>query len=229
MFQEDEKTDEKIDDDNENENGNVVRSVVSMKKRNKPLNQRNTSFFVKKMMSFKSRARVGVDDDDLSSDDSSQSSEMSSELNDDNQGDKSGSAAQYIDPPMPVIGQPVKMEVLVTRNQRAQSGLKILMEMVSKDVQDAVNEVHSIPVSEEMDRIQVSHEAMVHMAKVRTMRDIEKRVQQNVKDIQKSLNYRKSALVMMNTNYSQQQVRKIEPIYVNETRSIIQHHVSDAT
>ncbi len=222
------KADQKNDDDSVMaDDENVIHQVASMKKKSKPFNRRNSSFFMKKMMSFKSRAQIGADNDDLSSDDSSQSSVMSDDL-DGTSGDKF-SDVQYVDPPMPLIGQPVKMELLVNRNHKAHSGLKILMEMVSKDVTEAISEVASIPVCAEIDRIQVSHEATVQMAKVRTTRDIEKRVQQNVKDIQKSLNYRKSALIMMNSNYSHQQVRKIEPIYVDETRSIIQHHATDAT
>ncbi len=173
------------------------------------------------MMSFKSRVQVGADNDDLSSE-SSNNDDLDDDGEEKQDGDKTN--AQYIDPPMPMIGHPVKIELLISRNHKAESGLKTLMQMVAKDVLDAVGEVAAIPVSDEIDRIQVSHEATARMAKVRTAKDIDKRVQQSVKDIQKSLNYRKSALIMMNSNYSKQQVRKIEPIYVNETRSIIQHH-----
>jgi hypothetical protein len=216
--------DEELVNELEVEDGDhVIHQVVSMKKKPKPVPKRNTSFFMKKMMSFKSRAQIGADEDEEYS--SSSSDGSSSNSDDDEQsldGDKSG--GQYIDPPMPNIGHPVKIEMLITRNHKAQSGLKTLMEMVAKDVAESVNEVAHIPVSKDFDRVQVSAEATERMAKVRSGRDIEKRVQQSVKDIQKSLNYRKSALIMMNFNYSSQQVRKIEPIYVNETRSIIQHH-----
>lgn len=202
----------------------VIHQVMSMKKKVKPIPKRNTSFFMKKMMSFKSRAQIGADEDEDYS--SSSSSDGSGSNSDDDEqsldGDKS--SGQYIDPPMPNIGQPVKIDMLITRNHKAQSGLKTLMEMVAKDVGESVNEVAHIPVSKDFDRVQVSAEATERMAKVRSGRDIDKRVQQSVKDIQKALNYRKSALIMMNFNYSSQQVRKIEPIYVNETRSIIQHH-----
>ncbi len=210
--------------DLEEDDDRVIHQVVSMKKMTKQVNRRGSSFFMKKMMSFKSRAKVGVDSHDVSSSSDEDSDEDNNDDKSDDEGENKGALGEYVDPPMPMIGHPVKIDLLVSRNHKAESGLKILMQMVAKDVQDSVNEVSHIPVSDETDRIQVSIEAAARMARVRSAKDIDKRVQTSVKDIQKALNYRKSALIMMNSNYSKHQVRKIEPIYVNETRSIIQHH-----
>lgn len=75
-------------------------------------------------------------------------------------------------------------------------------------------------MSKHLDRIYVTEKQSEHIGRVRTTKHIENRVQKNIQHIQKSLNYRKSAIIMMNSNYSQQLVRLIEPIYVNEARTI---------
>lgn len=206
---------------------------------------RHPSFF-KKMFSMRNMDKVFVDDDD----DESQTSHLGSEnaednaqtvgaINEENESEdgdhddhevkpkkvltetvEMDSKYPYFDPPLPKIGNPIDMDKLINRNKKAEFGLQKLMEMVIRDVDESLKETRNIPVSKNFERIFVTEEQSQQMAKVRTTKDIEKRVKTNVQHIQKALNYRKSALIMMNSNYSHQLVRAIEPIYVQEARTI---------
>jgi hypothetical protein len=207
---------------------------------------KNPSFF-KKMFSMRNMDKVFADDDSL--DDGSQlggSQEGDGEHGGDsslptvheakeNEDDDEGAVVKppsekiemdspypYSDPPMPNIGRPVDMERLINRNKKAEFGLHQLMQMVTRDVDESLKTSKNIPVSSQLDRIQVSEEQSAMIGQVRTTKEIDKFVQRNFQHIQKCLNYRKSALIMMNSNYSQQLVRGIEPIYVNEARTIVQ-------
>lgn len=128
----------------------------------------------------------------------------------------------YIDPPMPEMGKHLDIELLINRNQRAHYGLYKLMEMVTIEVEASIKESLNIPVDESLDRVTVTEEHSSRIASIRTNKDIQKHVSLNIQHIQKALNFRKSGLIMMNSNYSQQLVRKIEPIYANEARTVTQ-------
>lgn len=125
------------------------------------------------------------------------------------------------DPLMPSNAKPIEMKRLINRNIQAEEGMNALMEMINQDVAIAIHNAQHIPVTKEIDRVFVTPEASAYMAKVRTQTGIEKRFKGHMTEIQKSLNYRKSAIIMMNANYSNAVVRKIEPIYVNEARTIV--------
>lgn len=212
--------------------------VVSTKEAPKPIQRRNSSFFLKKMMSMKSfKVAVGDDDDEddeENGDDHSSTSDASMEK----QAAAGGTVAKpsqkatakpakpvipYYDPPMPNLGVPVNVDALVSRNRRAESGLQMLMSMVNQDANMSIEEAGSIPVAHTIDRISVTLEAAARMSRIRTTAGINNAKIQSIKDTQKSLNYRKSGLIMMNANYSKVQVRKIEPIYVNEARTLVDH------
>ena len=206
---------------------------------------RQPSFF-KKMFSMRNMDKVFVDGDDDSQnsqegDDADENAANTGTINEDGDGEVDGedleghedtpkrvvaevvemdSKYAYIDPPLPKMGNPVDMDLLINRNKKAEYGLHKLMEMVIRDVDESLKDTKNIPVSKDFDRIIVSEEQSKHIAKVRTTKDIEKRVKTNVQHIQKALNYRKSALIMMNSNYSHHLVRLIEPIYAQEARTI---------
>jgi hypothetical protein len=130
-----------------------------------------------------------------------------------------------IDPPMPPMGANFDFEIMKTRNRRAEAGMQALMELVEKDSNIAVVDAENIPVEKHnYHRIQVTEEMSKSMSKVKNEKQINSRVLSNMREIQKALNYRKSALIMMNANYSKKLVCKIEPIVVNETRSAIEFH-----
>jgi hypothetical protein len=124
-------------------------------------------------------------------------------------------------PPLPFLGKPVKVDRLVTRNKTAELGMEALMGMVMRDANTSLFDANRIPVSKESDRVTVTAEISNYMGKVKSKKGIEKKVKDNMTTIQKSLNYRKSAIIIMNSNYSQELVRKIEPIYTKEARTII--------
>lgn len=124
-------------------------------------------------------------------------------------------------PPVMKVGQPLHVERLVNRNKHAGIGMEALMDMVDRDVREAIHHAKTVPVHPEIDRVQVTAEVSQYMAKVQSRRGVEKRFTNNMSEIQKALTYRKSSIIMMNSNYSNKLVRKIEPIYVQEARSII--------
>mmetsp|Transcript_31715 Transcript_31715/g.34664 ORF Transcript_31715/g.34664 Transcript_31715/m.34664 type:complete len:258 (-) Transcript_31715:196-969(-) len=127
--------------------------------------------------------------------------------------------AEY--PPMPDIGKRTNMDRLTTRNRTAEIGMNALMEMVNRDVDASLFDARHIPVGKDRDRVTVTQDISNYMNKVRQQKQIDKRVKHNMQDIQKTLNYRKSSIIIMNANYSSQLVRKIEPIYAQEARTIV--------
>lgn len=129
-------------------------------------------------------------------------------------------AIEEIEPPMPNIGRPVNMTRLFNRTKNATAGMEYIMEQVKDDIDDSIRKARNIPVSSEFDRVQVTKEISQRMAEIRTNKGISEHVNQNMREIQAALNYRKSGLIMMNFNYAQKIVRVVEPIYVNEARSI---------
>jgi len=160
------------------------------------------------------------DDDDTKVSANDQLDEQK-EADDDEQSESILDKKFSTDPLMPNMGKPIEMKRLINRNRHAEEGMNALMEMVNQDVSIAIYNAQHIPVSKEIDRVTVTAEASAYMAKVRTKGGIEKRLKSNMTEIQKTLNYRKSALIMMNANYSNEVVRKLEPIYVNEARTIV--------
>jgi hypothetical protein len=136
---------------------------------------------------------------------------------------------EYIDPPMPNIGKPINVDFLEKRVIKAEYALHDLMHVIMADVNLSVKGASSIPVDKALDRISVSDEQYKRIGKVRSVKDIDGAIQSNIQEIQKSLNYRKSALIIMNSNYSHKLIRKIEPIYVNEARTIMDHDIQEAS
>jgi len=135
---------------------------------------------------------------------------------------------EYIDPPMPNIGKPINIDFLEKRVIKAEYALHDLMQVIMADANLSVKGASSIPVDKALDRISVSDEQYKRIGKVRSKKDIDGAVQSNIQEIQKSLNYRKSALIIMNSNYSHKLIRKIEPIYVNEARTIMDHDIQES-
>lgn len=124
-------------------------------------------------------------------------------------------------PLMPRIGKPVNIDRLINRTKAAASGVRYLMEMMDNDVAVSIQRAKAIPVSSELDRVQVTPQISAVAAQVRSTAQVKEKVNLNMNEIQRNLNYRKSALIMMNVNYSNQRVRKIDPIYVQEARTIV--------
>lgn len=122
---------------------------------------------------------------------------------------------------MPILGKPIVMDRFINRNKMAEIGMNQLMSMVNRDVEISLYDAKHVPICPDHDRVSVTQEISDSMNRVRSQKQIDKRVQNNFTNIQKSLNYRKSSIIIMNSNYSNQTVRKIEPIYTQEARTII--------
>jgi hypothetical protein len=183
---------------------------------------RNPSFFGRFFSSKKLKVAAGDDDSDSSH---AEEEDVFQPMHDD---DKPSSYNDgIVDPPMPRLGKPINVEALKERNHRAEDGLAALMKMVNREYSASIKDAVTIPVSNELDRVQVSKAASMRMATVNSKAGIHKRVEGNMNEIQKSLNFRKSVIIIMNENYANKIVRKIEPIYVNEARSIINTDVEN--
>jgi hypothetical protein len=122
---------------------------------------------------------------------------------------------------MPIIGKPILMDRLINRNKTAEMGMNSLMEMVNRDVAISLFDAGHVPVGPEHDRVSVTMDISNYMNKIHSQKQIDKKVKSNMNNIQKALNYRKSSVIIMNSNYSNETVRKIEPIYTQEARTII--------
>jgi hypothetical protein len=126
-------------------------------------------------------------------------------------------------PPMPKLGAPVRMDLMVNRHTSAYKSMDMLMQMVQEDVQSTLQVVHRIPVGHEYDRVTVTPEISRHIALVRSSQGIQERLAKNAFSVQKALSYRHSSLIIMNSNYMNKQVRKLEPTYGDEVRTIVIH------
>jgi hypothetical protein len=124
-------------------------------------------------------------------------------------------------PTIPMIGKPIQMERLINRNRTAEVGLTTLMSMVNRDVEVSLFDSKHIPVGKDHDRVIVTPEISNYMSKIRTHKQIDRHVKSNMQNIQKALNCRKSSIIIMNSNYSNELVRKIEPIYTQEARTTV--------
>jgi hypothetical protein len=165
--------------------------------------------------SFEAIERIEDNEEDFNEDEEK-------EDHDDNHDDYRGKSRYSRDyPAMPVIGKAVKIDLLVNRTNAANDGVKYLLAMAADDVQESINKAKQIPVHFDIDRAAVTKDISNAMAKVRSARGINHSIDSRINEIQKSLNYRKSGLIMMNFNYSNKVVKKIEPIYINEARSIV--------
>lgn len=100
------------------------------------------------------------------------------------------------------------------------SGTNYLLDLVRTEVEAAIYRARDIPVSKDLDRVRVTPEISSFMQQVRSDREIRQRVKKHCLDIEKALNYRKSALIMMNHNYDDKLVRRVEPVRISEARTV---------
>lgn len=179
---------------------------------------------------FGSSKRIQPDDDDSFSDNTLNSGELTL-ITKDGQERKQGEEGDHVeetnkdffDPPMPSLGTAGDFEQMEKRNAKAELGLNTLLSLVKREAQESVQISKNIPVSKEIDRVVVTDEVAEYLDRVTTKKQIDANMKKNNQEIQKALNFRKSAIVLMNSNYSKVLVRKIEPIYINEARSIISY------
>lgn len=131
--------------------------------------------------------------------------------------------AVYLGPVMPNMGKPVNYALMVERNENVRNAMETMMTYVMRDIKQSIDTGKSIPVTKDIERITVSQDVLSHMKQIQTNTDVRNDLRKNFEDIQRTLIYRKSALEMMNSNYSDVLVRKIDKIYVNESRNITEY------
>jgi hypothetical protein len=126
-------------------------------------------------------------------------------------------------PPMPLVGQPVEFLRLRSRNEVAQETTEALLALSREEICDAQTRARNVPVQGGRDRVVVTEAISTAMAAVRSKQGLEQRLHRNTADIQRALAYRKAALTTMNSNYSDVLVRRVEPIYAHESRTVVVH------
>lgn len=133
----------------------------------------------------------------------------------------------YVDPPMPTVGLPVKFEQLHERNRYVRKALKKLLFIVNEDAVQSHFEGTKVPIQDGLERVVVTDEIMELMDLRYTKRHLKEYTLKNLNEIQKVLTFRRTAIKLMNLNYSKVLVREIEPVNLNEARSIVERRVID--
>lgn len=126
----------------------------------------------------------------------------------------------YIDPPMPTIGKPIKFNQLESRNRLVSSAVENLMVLVTRDVSEAIARAGDLPVEKVIERVVVTEPIIERMGQRKNKYSQNMFVKGNVNEIQKVLTYRKTVIEMMNANYSKKLIRDIEPIAISEARRL---------
>lgn len=128
---------------------------------------------------------------------------------------------EYIEPPMPTLGRPVDFDLMESRTRNVKKTLRMMMKVVNADVEAVHKESTEIPVSHEIERVQVTDEIRDRIALRRSKKADKLFVAKNLENIQRCLALRRSALNMMNHNYMSATVRQLEPVQTDEARTIM--------
>ena len=205
---------------------NSFRSMDSSKRPSFAKLDRGASF-VRGLFSGSTK-KVGVldvDDKDDEENKSENNDEMKQITNGEGGDDSDDEEAKrdFYDPPLPILGFAGDVEKMFDRNAKAELGLTTLLSLVKRETDESIGQSKNMPVSEGLDRVVVTEEINTFLDRTTTRAQINENTKKNYIEIQKALNFRKSGIIMMNSNYSKVLVRKIEPIYIQETRSIITH------
>lgn len=135
-----------------------------------------------------------------------------------------GAKAVYIDPPMPDVGMKVDYDKLLQRKLNVKKATKMMFQVINNDTQEAVEYAKKIPTSENLERVKVTDDVVALINERQTAKDDRQFVKDNLLLSQKYLSLRKSALNMMNHNYMDVIVRKLDTVLVQETRTILNVH-----
>eukprot|EP01035_Chromulina_nebulosa_P017148 gene17148-22662_t len=127
----------------------------------------------------------------------------------------------FIPPPLPNLGKPIDVNVLIDRNKRAEETIKATINLITKDIKGAINDVENTPVGVEVDRVVVTGEILDRINQHRTKKDIRNKIKRNLNEIQRTLIFRNTVLGVMNANYSKTLVSNISPIDVADARGVI--------
>jgi hypothetical protein len=128
---------------------------------------------------------------------------------------------KYIDPPMPYMGPPLKYRVIVDRVQKAKPVTKKILDLCRTQVVDSVMEGATVPVDDATERVKVTKDVSNRIGLKRTMFALKSSLESTFTEITRILNWRRIAVDLMNHNTSNAIVRKIEPINVAESRTVL--------
>lgn len=133
---------------------------------------------------------------------------------------KNKSSNFWIPPNKKVIGLPIQSNRLIQRNLIVGQSMESLTQLIDEEIYNAKKKVNVNIISDYNDRVNVTNEISSAMNLVRTSKDLEERNLKYRLSSEKVLNFRNCALIMMNSNYNGVEVRRIEPINLNESRAI---------
>ena len=130
---------------------------------------------------------------------------------------------EYVDPPLPNLGEPIDFEQIDQRTRSVKAALKVMMKVVHKHADNSIKAARTIPVSRETERVQVTEEVIAIIKLRQGKQDDMIFVRDNLTEIQSDLALRRASLKMMNHNYTNVVVCKIDPIQTNEARTVLKH------
>ena len=135
---------------------------------------------------------------------------------------------EYIDPPNPITSKPIGYREIEGRTKAVKFAMRQMMKVVNKHSHEAIENAKTIPVSRQLERVQISDE-IIRLIKMRQGRkDDLLWVRDNLTEIQGDLAIRRAALKMLNHNYSDVEVLKVDPVQPHEARTIQVHKGVDA-
>jgi len=129
----------------------------------------------------------------------------------------------YVDPPMPEIGKPIGYKEIESRTRAVKFAMKQMMKVTAKQAIASLEAGKNIPVSRQLERVQVTEEITALIMARKDKRDDLLWVRDNLTEIQGALAIRRAALKMLNHNYMDVVVRKIDPIQTDEARTVHKH------
>lgn len=132
-------------------------------------------------------------------------------------------ASGYVDPPMPLIGEMMDINVLVKRNRRVQQTFLGFLDAVEKDTKEACLGAKNVPVADVTEKNLVTEGVRESMAKTRSRKQIRMARDANINEIQKGLALRMRTIELMNENIAGVIVGKIEPVFIREARTVVIH------
>lgn len=130
---------------------------------------------------------------------------------------------EYVDPPAPELGKPIDFVAIDQRTRSVKAALKTMMKVVMKHANDSIKAAQTIPVGRATERVQVTEEVVAIIKSRQGKKDDLLFVRDNLTAIQSDLALRRASLKMMNHNYANVLVRKIDPIQTNEARTLLKH------
>lgn len=164
-----------------------------------------------------------VKEDDASSDDSEEGVGGHSSPSGGGGGFFSRNVIEYVDPPAPELGKPIDFVAIDQRTRSVKAALKTMMKVVVKHSSESIKAAQTIPVSRATERVQVTEEIIAIIKSRQGKKDDLLYVRDNLTEIQSDLALRRASLKMMNHNYANVLVRKIDPIQTNEARTVLKH------